>query len=61
MRKIMSFAFGVLVGMVVATAWASFATNPQANTPAAAAASMNPIEMMTNARPLPVQDSVDMF
>lgn len=60
MRKILPFTFGVLVGTIVATAWANIATNPPTNTPAAAA-SMNPIEMMTNARPLPVQDSVDMF
>jgi hypothetical protein len=54
MRKIMSFTFGVLVGTVVATAWANFSNYPTVDSPRAAA-SMNPSEMMSNAPTLPVQ------
>lgn len=55
MHKILPFAFGVLVGTVVATAWAHFPSYPTMDPPRAAAASMNPHEMMSNARPLPLQ------
>ncbi len=55
MRKMMSFTFGVLVGTIVATAWAHFPNYPTVDSPRAAAAAMNPLEMMTNAQPLPVQ------
>jgi hypothetical protein len=54
MRKMLSFTLGVLVGTVVATAWAHFPNYPTMDSPRAAA-SMNPHEMMSNARPLPVQ------
>jgi hypothetical protein len=55
MRKIMSFTFGVLVGTIVATAWARFPNYPTVDSPREAAAAMNPLEMMTNAQPLPAQ------
>lgn len=56
MRKMMSFTFGVLVGTIVATAWAHFPNYPTVDSPrAAAAAAMNPLETMTNAPTLPVQ------
>mgnify|MGYP001339476458 CR=1 FL=1 len=54
MRKIISFTFGVLVGTVVATAWANFSNYPTVDSPRTAA-SMNPLEMMSNAPTLPVQ------
>ena len=54
MRKILPFTFGVLIGTIVATAWANFPRYPTVDSPTAAA-SMNPLEMMWNARPLPVQ------
>jgi hypothetical protein len=59
MRKILSFTLGVLVGTVVATAWANYAPRLHTGTPAVAAASMNPFEMMSTARQLPVQGHVD--
>ena len=55
MRKMLSFTLGVLVGTVVATAWAHFPNYPTLDSPRPAAASMNPHEMMSNARPLPLQ------
>jgi hypothetical protein len=55
MRRMMSFTFGVLVGTVVATAWAQFPNYPTMDSPRAAAAPMNPSEMMTSPGPLPVQ------
>jgi hypothetical protein len=54
MRKMMSFTFGVLVGTIVATAWAHFPNYPTVDSPRAAAL-MNPLEMMSNAQPLPAQ------
>jgi hypothetical protein len=63
MRKIMSFAFGVLVGTIVATAWAQFHNYPTVDSPRASQSSvqdpiqgaMNPRDMMTNTGALPVQ------
>jgi len=55
MRKMMSFTFGVLVGTVVATAWANYSPKTHINTGALASASMNPFEMMKNLPHLPVQ------
>lgn len=54
MRRILPFTFGVLVGTIVATAWAQYPASQSAGAPAAAS-SMNPLEMMTNAQTLPVQ------
>jgi hypothetical protein len=54
MRRILPFTFGVLVGTIVATAWAQYPTGQSAGV-LAAASSMNPLEMMTNAQALPVQ------
>ena len=55
--KILSFALGVLVGTVAATAWAHFPHHSAvtADTPQPAAASMSPHEMMKNLLPLPVE------
>jgi hypothetical protein len=63
MRKIMSFAFGVLVGTIVATAWAQYHNYPTVDSPRASQSSiqdpiqgaMNPRGMMTNTGALPVQ------
>lgn len=63
MRKIMSFAFGVLVGTIVATAWAQFQNYPTVDSPRASQypaqdpiqGAMNPLGMMTNTGALPVQ------
>ena len=55
MRKMLSFTLGVLVGTVVATAWANYTPNTHINTATLASASMNPTEMMSNAGPLPVE------
>src|SRR5262245_63633950 len=61
MRKVLPFTLGVLVGTIVATAWAHFpphstvtASTP-GTAPRPAAASMNPLDMMLNLRPLPLQ------
>jgi hypothetical protein len=61
MRKMMSFTFGVVVGTIVATAWAHFPNYPTMDSPPNARASINPHEMMTNAPQLPVQGHVDAF
>jgi hypothetical protein len=56
MRKMMSFTFGVLIGTLVATAYANYSKYPAVDSPhAAKAASMNPFELMSIARPLPVE------
>ena len=54
MRRILSFTLGVMVGTVVATAWANYPTKIQADAPALAAP-MNPHAMMLNTQTLPVQ------
>ena len=54
MRRILSFTFGVLIGTIVATAWAQYPASQSAGAPAAAIA-INPSEMMTNTQTLPVQ------
>ena len=60
MRRIMSFAFGVVVGTIVATAWANY---PAALLEGALVdpAAVSPIELMAQAGSLPVQDTVDGF
>ena len=57
MRKILPFTFGVLVGTVVATAWAQFPyqATVTADAPSPAVASMNPHDMMMRLPLLPVQ------
>jgi cytochrome c-type biogenesis protein CcmH/NrfG len=56
MRKTMTFTFGVLVGTIVATAYASYSKYPTVDSPnAPAVAAMTPFEMMWNARGLPVE------
>ena len=55
MQKMMSFTLGVLVGTVVATAWAQFPNYPTVDSPREAAPTVNPVEMMTNRQPLPAQ------
>jgi len=53
MRRMLTFTFGVLVGTIVATAWAQYPTSRSVGV--LAATPMNPLEMMTNAQSLPVQ------
>lgn len=56
MRKVMTFTFGVLIGTIVATAYANYSKYPAVDSPnAAKGAAMNPFELMSNARPLPVE------
>jgi cytochrome c-type biogenesis protein CcmH/NrfG len=59
MRKIMSFAFGVLIGTIVATAWAQYHNYPTVDSPRTSQHSvqgaMNPHDMMTNTGAFPVQ------
>ena len=63
MRKSMSFGTGLLLGVVVTGTW--FMTQTTANTPATipttAISTMNPAEMMLNAKDMPVQGPVDAF
>ncbi len=61
MRKVMTFTFGVLVGTIVATAWAQFPNYPTVDLPRNQAGSISPFEMMTTAPRLPVQGHVDAF
>ena len=57
MRKTISFTFGVLIGTIVATAYANYSKYPAVDSPSSAKlASMNPFELMSNARPLPVEN-----
>jgi hypothetical protein len=51
MHKMLTFTFGVLMGMVVATAWANYSKYPTADSPPKGEASMSPIAMMTHAHP----------
>ena len=62
MRKMMTFTFGVLIGTIVATAYANYSKYPAVDSPEApatasspAAASMSPFELMRSARGLPVE------
>jgi cytochrome c-type biogenesis protein CcmH/NrfG len=56
MRKMMTFMFGVLIGTIVATAYANYSKYPAVDSPEApAAASMAPFELMRNARGLTVE------
>ena len=54
MRRILSFTLGVMVGTVVATAWANYPTKIQSDTHAVASP-MNPHAMMLNTQALPVE------
>ena len=54
MRRILSFTLGVMVGTVVATAWANYPTKIQTDASAVVGA-MNPHAMMLNSQSLPVQ------
>ncbi len=56
MRKMMTFTFGVLIGTIVATAYANYSKYPAVDSPnAAKGAAMTPFELMSNARALPVE------
>jgi hypothetical protein len=56
MRKMMSFTCGVLIGTIVATAYANYSKYPTMDSPnVAKGAAMNPFELMSNVRPLPVE------
>jgi hypothetical protein len=55
MRRILSFTFGVLIGTIVATAWAHYPPSQPASTQAAAAPMMMPHLMMLNSQALPVE------
>ena len=55
MRKMLSFTLGVLVGTVVATAWANYSPKTHINAATLGSTSMNPIEMMSNVGALPVE------
>jgi hypothetical protein len=59
MRKMLSFVFGVVVGMLAATAWAQFATKSAAGANVAEAPLVNPLDMMSNAGPMPVHPDAD--
>jgi len=61
MRKMLSFAFGVLVGTIMATAWAQFPNYPAVDAPRHQSAPITPFEMMTTSPRLPVQGHVDAF
>jgi hypothetical protein len=61
MRKMLSFAFGVLVGTIMATAWAQFPNYPAVGAPRHQSAPITPFEMMTTSPRLPVQGHVDAF
>lgn len=58
--KLLSFTFGLLVGAVVATAAAHFPQFPGAGSLGGAAATIEPLSMMTRAGPLPTETH-DMF
>jgi hypothetical protein len=56
MRKMMTFTFGVLIGTIVATAYANYSKYPTMDSPnSAKGAAMTPFELMRNARGLPVE------
>jgi hypothetical protein len=49
MNKLLTFTFGALMGMIVATAWANYSKYPTMDSPRET--SMNPLAMMADARP----------
>jgi hypothetical protein len=51
MNKMLSFTFGALMGMIVATAWANYSKYPTVDSPRATEAAMNPHAMMADAKP----------
>jgi hypothetical protein len=55
MRRMLSFIFGVLIGTVVATAWAQYHNFPTVDSPRNQTGSVAPHEMMVNTQALPVQ------
>ena len=59
MPKLMSFALGILMGTIMATAWANYAPSSSNDVPSAAAAAMNPLNMMINSTNLPAQGHLD--
>ena len=50
-NRMLSFAVGVVVGTVAATAWANYSPRIQSGNQTVAAASMSPFDMMAFARP----------
>ena len=61
MRKMLTFVFGVVVGMLAATAWAQLATKSAVGAHVAEAALVNPLDMMLKAAPMPVHPDADAF
>jgi hypothetical protein len=60
MRKFTSsFTLGVVLGTVVATAWANYVPSASKSAPVVAAAPMDPVEMMISAQNLPIQGHID--
>jgi hypothetical protein len=57
----LSFVFGVLIGTIVATAWAQYHNFPAVDSPRNQSGAIAPFEMMTNTSPLPVQGHIDAF
>jgi hypothetical protein len=55
MRRMMSFTLGVLIGTIVATAWAQYPNYPTVDSPRNQAGAISPFQMMTNTQALPVQ------
>ena len=55
MRRMLSFAFGVLIGTIVATAWAQYQYYPTVDSPRNQAGAVAPFEMMVGKEPLPVE------
>jgi|SoiMethySBSTD1v2_1073268.scaffolds.fasta_scaffold1792174_2 hypothetical protein len=55
MRRMLSFAFGVLIGTIVATAWAQYQNYPTVDSPRNQTGAIVPFEMMIGASALPVE------
>jgi len=55
MQKLLSFTVGVLIGTIVATAWAQYPNYPTVDSPRNQAGAISPFQMMTNAPQLPVE------
>lgn len=55
MRRMLSFTLGVLIGTIVATAWAQYHNYPTVDSPRNQTGSLAPYEMTVNTQSLPVQ------
>jgi hypothetical protein len=55
MRRMLSFTLGVLIGTIVATAWAQYHNYPTVDSPRNQIGAIAPFEMMVSTNALPIE------